>query len=98
MIAQSAKIVSGIIGAIAATLFWALSFWRIARQSRGNKVIECGVLAIVVLLAMAFLSRVIEFPDWAIVALIALLFILCVATLFFFAQECYRSLQRRKAR
>jgi membrane protein YdbS with pleckstrin-like domain len=98
MIAQGAKVLPGIIGATAATLFWGLSFWQIVRLNRGNKVIECGVFAIIVLLAMAFLSRVIELPDWALVALIALLLFLCVATLFFFAKECYRSLQHRKPR
>ncbi len=96
MIVQTSKTLPAIISAVAAILLWGALFWRTARQNRGNKVIECGVLAVMVLLVMAFLSRVIEFPDWALVALIALLFLLCMVTLFFFGQECVRALRRRK--
>jgi heme A synthase len=86
------------IGAFVAFLLWGISFWRIARQNRGNKVVECGTLAIIVLLAMALLSRVIVLPDWALLALLALLLILCIATVFFFSKETYRALRDRKAK
>jgi hypothetical protein len=97
MISQVSRTLPGFVGAIAATLFYGLSFWRIARKNPDNKVIECGVLTIMVMLAMAFLSRVIDLPDWAFGSLITLLFLLCMATLFFVAQRAWRGLRNRKS-
>ena len=93
----SAKVLPGIAGAIAATLLYGLSFWRIVRKNRGNKVVECGIMAIMVTLATAFLLKYVDLPDWALVAFIVLLLLLCMATLFFVAQRAYCALRSRKA-
>ena len=97
MIAAGAKVFPGIAGAIAATVLYGLSFWRIVRKNRGNKVVECGIMAIMVTLAMAFLLKYVDLPDWVFFSFILLLFLLCMATLFFVAQRAYRALRNRKA-
>ena len=97
MTTLGAKARPQVIGVVTAALFYALSFWRIARRNRGNKVIECGTMAIMVTIAMVFLSRFIDLPDWAFSSLLALIFLLCTATLFFLAQRAYRALCHRRA-
>lgn len=50
-----------------------------------------------VTLAMAFLLKYVDLPDWVFFSFILLLFLLCMATLFFVAQRAYRALRNRKA-
>ncbi len=82
MMVAGSRVFPGIIGAMAATLLYGLSFWRIVRKNRGNKVVECGVMAIMVMLAMAFLGEYADLPDWVFFLFILLLFLLCMATFF----------------
>lgn len=98
MIAQHSQLVPGIVSAILAILYWGLLFWRTFRRNRGNLVIECGIVTIMIFLAMAFLSRIINFPDWAFGSLLATVFLLCLITLFFFFLEIFRSLRKRLTR
>jgi len=62
-----------------------------------NKIIECGVMAIALLLAMAFLPKFVDLPGWAFGSLL-LIFLLCVATLIFVAQRAYHALRHRRAK
>jgi hypothetical protein len=83
---------------VATAFFYGLFFWRTVGQKRGNKVIECAVMAVALLVVMARLSRFIELPDWAFGSLLLLNFLLCIATLFFLAQRAYLTLRQRSAR
>ena len=91
------KVLPQAIGVAAALPFYGFSFWRIARQNKGNKTIECGIIAIAVIFGMAFLSKLVDLPDWAIGALCLLLVVLCFATLGFFVQGLIHSSRHRKA-
>jgi len=98
MIAQRSQFFSGVASALLATLFWGYAFWRIFKSNPRSKVIECGSMTIVLLLAMAFFSKVIDFPLWAVGLLCILLALLCFATLFFFVQEGVSAFRHRKVK
>jgi hypothetical protein len=98
MIAQHSKLFSGMVSAVIASLFWGFAFWRIFRSNPRSKVIECGSITIVLLLTMAFFSRVIDYPLWAVGLLCSLLILLCIVTLFFFLQEGIGEIRRRKGK
>jgi len=98
MIVPRSQFVSGIVSALLASLFWGFAFWRIFKSNPRSKVIECGSTTIVLLLTMAFFSRVIDFPLWAVGLLCVLLVLLCFATLFFFVQEMVRGIRRRNVK
>jgi hypothetical protein len=98
MVAVDTKLIQGFFASLLAVFFYGFSFWRISRNHRGNKVIECGSIAIMVLLAMAFYSKFAPLPDWLLGCLLLLLFLLCLCTLFFLAQEGYRALRSRMSK
>jgi phosphoglycerol transferase MdoB-like AlkP superfamily enzyme len=85
-----------VISSLGAVVLYALYFWRIFKQNPGNRVVQCGVLAIAALLAMAFLSRLGEIPDWIFAIWILLLILLCFSALFFVAQRGYRAIRRHR--
>ena len=93
---QSSQFSSQLLGAVLTITYWGLFFWRTFRRNRGNLVIECGVITIAIFLTMAILSRLISFPNWVFGSLLALVVVLCLATLFFFLLEILRSLRKRK--
>jgi hypothetical protein len=86
----------GILGAVAASLLYGVSFWRIYKGNRGNRIVEFGMLTIMVMLCFAFLLNVVDFPDWAFASIILLLFVLCMLTLFFVFQRAYHALRGRR--
>lgn len=94
----SSKTAPQIVGALAAAFFYGLFFWRTVRSNPGNRLIECGVMAIALALAMAFLSSLVRLPDWAFGSMLLLIFLLSVATLFFLGQRAYRALSGRGTR
>ncbi len=82
-------------------LAYGLSFWRIVKANRGNRVIESGIAALAVLLVTAGLagSRApLRAPAWMLGTLGLLLFLLCLLTMFFWLQEGYRALRFRKSK
>lgn len=85
----------GIFGGVIAILFYGLSFWRIFKNNRGSRIVECGTLTIMVLVTLAFLMKIVDLPDWAFGLFLLLLFLLCMLTLFFVAQRGYYALRRR---
>jgi hypothetical protein len=98
MIHHHTWLVSQVSGAALASLFWGISFWRIVRTKSGNEALECGGIAIVVVLVMGFFPRVVGLPEWTLFCLMALIFLLCNVALFFFFTEGFRALGRRKTK
>jgi hypothetical protein len=97
MVATGARALPQMIGAVTVLLSYGIYFWRVLRKSQGNKTIECGAMAIMVMLAIAFLSKFIDLPDRVLALLCVLLVILCFTTLGFFVTGLIRSSQLRTA-
>jgi hypothetical protein len=79
-----------------ATIFYALYFWRVFKKNPGNRVVECGVITLVVFLAMIPLIKLHDPPDWVFVVWLILVVLLCFSTLFFVVQCGYRAMVRHK--
>jgi hypothetical protein len=95
-VASSASVVGGTLSALLVTGVYGLAFWRIVKANRGNKVIECGVLALLVLLSFGPISKIPNLPDWVLTAIGMLMFLLCLLTMFFlFLQGVHAFLSRK---
>jgi len=88
---------SGIAGGLGLVLFYGFSFWRIFKANPGNRVIECGSIALMVFVAMLALFKIPNFPVWVLASLGSLLFLLCLLTMLFVVQRGYRALHDRKS-
>ena len=76
-------------------VFYAVAFWRIAKSNRGTMVIECGSMAIMVVIVMRVLIEIPNVPGWVLGSIGVLLFLLCVLTIGFLLQQGYRATRRR---
>lgn len=76
-------------------LFYGFSFWRIVKSNKGNRVIECGSLALMCMAVLLVLAKVPNIPDWMPGAVGLLLLLLCLATMGFLVQQGYRAIKRR---
>jgi hypothetical protein len=72
---------------------YALGFWTIIKKNRGNKVIECGVAALILAFATGAASKA-NAPDWVLGSFGVLLLLMCFLTVGLFAHECYKALRR----
>jgi hypothetical protein len=77
--------------------FYAFAFWRMVKANRGSKVIECGGIAILLLLAIGFLSKS-NAPDWLMANLFILLLLVCFLTVGLYIQKGYRALRYRPSK
>jgi len=92
MIAPKTVIVARSIGLF---LLYAFMFWRLFRDNRGNRVIRCGSITLMLFLVMLALTRIPNIPIDYIAWLGAALFLLCMLTMFFLLQQGYRTLRKR---
>jgi hypothetical protein len=76
-------------------LFYAFMFWRLFRDNRENRVIQCGSVTLMLFLVMVALTRIPNIPIDYIAWLGPALFILCILTIFFLFQQGYRALRKR---
>jgi hypothetical protein len=76
---------------------YSLFFWRTIKSNRGNRVTECGCVALTVMVLIV-LIRIQGLPEWLMPSLGALLLSLCLLTIFFLAQQTIRSLRRSKSK
>jgi hypothetical protein len=76
-------------------LFYGFSSWRIAKSNSGNRVIECGSLALFCMAVLLVLAKVPNIPDWMPGAVGLLLLLLCLATMGFLVQQGCRAIKRR---
>lgn len=76
------------------TALYANAFWRILKENRGNRVIECGIISLVLAFASGFAIKL-GAPDWLIESMGLLLLLMSFLTLGLFSRECYVALRRR---
>ena len=55
-----------------------------------------ALIAFTAFLAVASLSDPGKMPDWLLLSWLILVFLLCLATLFFLAQRAYQAVRRRR--
>src|ERR1700730_4951886 len=77
-------------------LLYGFFFWRLIRNNRRDKFIQCGSITVMLFLVLMALSRIPHFPldDYAPWFAIPL-FLLCVLTMFYLFQQLYREHKQR---
>jgi hypothetical protein len=75
-------------------LFYGFMFWRLFRTNRGNRVIQCGSITLMLFLVMLALTRIPNIPIDYVAWLGPALFLLCMLTMFFLFQQGYRALRK----
>jgi hypothetical protein len=79
---------------VVVTGLYALALWRVVVTNRGNRVVECGVISLILVFGLGSASRA-KAPDWFMESCGILMLIMCFLTVGFFARECYQALRRR---
>ena len=80
-----------------AVVYW-LSLWRIIKGNRGNRVIECGSITLMLFFLMMLLMKLTNLPDWVLPSLGLLLFLLCLLTMFFLVLQGVQAIRHRKSK
>jgi thiol:disulfide interchange protein len=80
---------------VVAVVYW-LSLWRIIKGNRGNRVIECGSITLMLFFLMMLLMKLRNVPDWVLPSLGLLLFLLCLLTMFFLLLQGVQAIRHRK--
>jgi len=76
-------------------LFYAFIFWRLFKDNRGNRVIQCGSITLMLFLVMLALTRIPNLPIDYVAWLGPALFLLCMLTMSFLFQQGYRALRKK---
>src|SRR5262249_21121449 len=76
-------------------LFYAFMFWRLFKDSRGNRVIQCGSITLILCMLMLALTRIPNIPIDYLAWLGPALFLLCMLTMFFLFQQGYRAVRKK---
>jgi hypothetical protein len=76
------------------TAFYAFAGWRLVKANSGNKVIECGVISLILVFVGGAFAKS-NAPDWIRESIGALMLLMCFATVGLFARECYQAIRRR---
>jgi hypothetical protein len=75
-----------------AVVYW-LSLWRIIKGNRGNRLIECGSITLMLFFLMMLLMKFTSVPDWVLPSLGLLLFLLCLLTMFFLLLQAVQTIR-----
>src|SRR6266849_10399462 len=70
------------------------AFWRVFKTHPGNRLVRCGIIALLVFAALLVLIRFPSVPQWVIDYVGLLLLLLCLLTMFFLFQRAYRAVRR----
>jgi len=87
-----------VLSAVGVVAVYAVAFWRIIRRNAGNKVIECGGIALVLFVLLAKLINIKGLPGWLEPSLGLLLFVLCLLTMAFLFLQAGDARRSRKAK
>jgi Na+/alanine symporter len=93
--AASSTTIQNVFGGVAVIAFYALALWRIVKRNQGNRVIECGSIALVAFFIMAALVRVPNLPDWIVPALGILFLLLGFLMILFLIQQGYNAIRHK---
>ena len=80
---------------VVAVVYW-LSLWRIIKGNRGNRVIECGIVTLMLFFLMMLLMKLTSLPYWVLPSLGVLLFLLCLLTMFFLLLQGVHAIRHRR--
>jgi hypothetical protein len=94
--ATSGGVIEGVISGVALVGFYSFVLWRIAKCNAGNRVIECGSLALVVVFMMVAAMKVPNLPEWVAPGLGILFLLLGFLMIFFLIKQGYNAIRRRK--
>jgi len=84
-----------VLRSIGLFLLYAYMLWRLFKDNRGNRVIQCGSVTLMVFLVMVAMMRIPQFPIDYVAWLGPALLLLCLLTMFFLFQQGYRAVRRR---
>ena len=82
---------------LVAVVYWLL-FWRVIESNRGNRVIECGSITLMLAILMMLLMKLTNLPNWVLLSLGLLVFVLCLLTMFFLLVQGVQAIRHRKAK
>jgi hypothetical protein len=82
---------------LVAVVYWLL-FWRIIKSNRGNRVIECGSITLMLAILMMLMIRLTNLPNWVLPSLGLLVFLLCLLTMFFLVVQGVQAIRHRKSK
>jgi len=80
-----------------AVVYW-LCLWRIIKGNRGNRVVQCGCITLMLSFLMMLLMKVAKLPDWVLSSLGMLIFLLCLLTMFFLLLRGVHAIRNRKSK
>jgi len=83
-----------ILRGLIVTAFYAFAVWRVVATNRGNRVIECGIISLILVFAEGFAAKS-NAPDWLLESFGALMLLMCCLTVTLFARECYQGIRGR---
>jgi hypothetical protein len=84
-----------VLRSIGVFVLYSFILWRLFKSNQGNRVIQCGSIALMLLMAMTVLMRIPHVPVDVVAWLGLALFLLCLLTMFFLLQQGYRALRNR---
>jgi hypothetical protein len=84
----------GLLQGFVVTAVYAFAGWRLVKANSGNKVIECGVISLILVFTGGAVAKS-NAPDWVRESIGVLMLLMCLATVGLFARECYQALRRR---
>ncbi len=98
MLLPAASGVRPIVSFLVVAAVYCLSLWRTIKGNRGNRVIECGSIALILLFFMMLLVKLPNVPDWVLLSLGLLLLLLCLLTIFFLLLQGIQAIRHRKSK
>lgn len=77
--------------------FYSTALWRIFRRAQGSKVVEYGVMTLVLAFAMSTLGKY-KASQWTVSTVGILMFVMGFITVAVFIRDCYRSIRHRPSK
>jgi hypothetical protein len=90
MTAIASRTLSQSVGSACVIAFYLLYFWRVFKSNPGNRVVECGMITLVVFFSMLLFTRG-DVPNWLFLSWVLMVVLLCFSTLFFLVQRGVRA-------
>jgi len=97
LLPSSAGVRSTLSFLLVAVVYW-LSFWRTFKEHRGNKVVECGSITLMLGFLLMLLMKIPNVPAWVSPSLGLLIFLLCLFTMFFLLVRGVNAIRQRKSK
>jgi hypothetical protein len=69
MLIHTAYAVRSTLGSLLVAVACSLFFWRIIKSNRGNRVIECGSVALMLGILMMLLMKLTNLPKWVLTSI-----------------------------